>query len=204
MPTHPLWQPFEIPTQEEIDAARLRPHRAEVVEVVAPDPTWPGLYGEVRDGVRAALGDRVVAIEHVGSTAVPQLPAKPVIDIDLTVADPADEAAYVPALEAVGFVLRVREPHWQEHRMLWRAAPRVNLHVWPPGALEPRRHVAFRDWLRSSPAERAVYAAAKHAAADRGFTDAMLYNNAKAEVVYDLYERIFAADPAHEHDPRPR
>jgi GrpB-like predicted nucleotidyltransferase (UPF0157 family) len=89
----------------------------------------------------------VLVVEHVGSTAVVGLPAKPVIDIDLTVADSVDEAAYVPALEGVGFRLVIREPWWHEHRCLVHDDPRCNLHVFSPGAPEPVRHRIFRDWL---------------------------------------------------------
>lgn len=205
MVTHPLWQPFELPTDAEIAAARVAaPAPTAPVEVVPADPAWPATYAALADRVRGALGDRVVAIDHVGSTAVPGLPAKPVIDIDLIVADSADEEAWVPALERDGFVLRVREPDWQEHRMMRLEEPACNLHVWSPDAVEPARHRAFRDWLRTHPEDRAAYVAAKDAAAAQGFLDAMHYNNAKAAAVYDIYERIFAADPDHQHDPQPR
>lgn len=127
----------------------------------------------------------------------------PVIDIDLTVADSADEAAYVPALEAVGFVLRIREPAFEEHRLLRLEAPECHLHVWSPGALEPQRHRAFRDWLGAHDEDRRRYEAAKREAAAMGFTNGMHYNNHKASVVYDIYERIFADDPTHRHRPQP-
>lgn len=206
MPTHPLWNPFEIPSDEEIAAARVvadstSPHP---LEVLPPDPTWPAQYAVVRDRVVAALGERVLAIEHVGSTAVPGLWAKPFIDVDLTVADSADEDAWLPALEAAGFVLRVREPEWEEHRCLRGQDPTTNLHVFSPGAREPRRHRLFRDWLRSHPDDRDAYAEVKRSVAAQGFTDGMLYNNEKAWFVYDLYEKVLAADPAHPHDPQPR
>ena len=83
--------------------------------------------------IRDALGDRVLELEHVGSTSVAGLAAKPVIDIDLTVADSSDEAAYVGDLEAIGYELRIREPNWHEHRCLMMERPRSNLHVWTPG-----------------------------------------------------------------------
>jgi GrpB-like predicted nucleotidyltransferase (UPF0157 family) len=206
VPTHPLWSPFEQPSDEEIRAARVGAAASApvTVEVVAPDPAWPAWYAAVRDRVVAALGDRVLSLEHVGSTAVPGLWAKPVIDVDLTVADPADEDAWLPELEAAGFVLRVREPDWEQHRMLRGGDPATNLHVFGPDAREPRRHVAFRDWLLSHPDDRERYTAVKRDVAGRRFTDAMQYNNAKAWVVYDIYEKVFAADPAHPHDPQPR
>ena len=204
MSTHPLWRPFEIPTQEEIDAARTRPHAKVPIEVVAPDPAWGTTYELVRSAIVGALGERVIAIEHVGSTSVPDLWAKPYLDIDLIVADSSEESAYLPDLEAAGFELLVREPEWEEHRCLKLRDPSTNLHVFSPGAVEPRRHVAFRDWLRAHAEDREAYASVKREVAAQGFTDGMLFNNAKAWVVYDIYERIFAADPAHPHTPRPR
>ncbi len=95
----------------------------------------------------------------------PGLPAKPVIDIDLTVADSADEPAWLPALEAAGFELVIREPWWQEHRALRYDDPRCNLHVFSPGAPEPIRHKIFRDWLREHPEDLALYRDAKLGAA---------------------------------------
>lgn len=80
------------------------PPSPERIDVVPADPTWPSAYAEVAARVRSALGDAVLGLEHVGSTAVPGLAAKPVIDVDLTLADPREEPAYVPALEAAGFV----------------------------------------------------------------------------------------------------
>jgi GrpB-like predicted nucleotidyltransferase (UPF0157 family) len=203
-PTHPLWRPHEPPTHEEIERARVAPHAPAPVEVVPPDPGWPADYRRVRERVIAALGERVVALEHVGSTSVPDLWAKPLIDIDLTVADSSEEASYLPALEAAGFELRIREPDWEEHRLLGGHEPWTNLHVWSPGSTEPRRHVAFRDWLRANEGDRRVYAELKRSLAAQGFTDVMDYNTAKGGLIYDIYERIFAADPAHPHAPRPR
>jgi GrpB-like predicted nucleotidyltransferase (UPF0157 family) len=162
-------------------------------------------YAELRDLLVGTLGERALGVEHVGSTAVPGLGAKPCLDVDLTVADPADEPAWLPDLEAAGFVLRGREPDFEQHRNLHLGAgPRARVHVFPPGAREPQRHVLFRDWLRSHADDRAAYEAVKREIAAQGFTDAMHYNNAKAAWVYDLYERIFAADPDHPHDPQPR
>jgi len=204
--THPLWNPYDPPTEDEINAARVAVGKwtPSQVEVVAPDPTWPQTYDEVRGRVVAALGERVLAIQHVGSTSVPGLWAKPLIDVDLTVADSGDEDAWLPDLEAAGFELRVREPDWEEHRLVRCTGPEANVHVFSLGAREPRRHRMFRDWLRTHPDDRAWYAEVKREVASRGFTDQMLYNNEKAWVVYDLYEKIFAADPEHEHDPHPR
>lgn len=206
MPTHPLWNPYETPSIEEINAARaeIGAWKPAPVRVVAPDEAWPEWYAEIRDRVVTALGDRALEIEHVGSTAVPGLWAKPVIDVDLAVADSSDEDDWLPDLEAAGFELRVREPEWEQHRVLRGRDPLANLHVFSEGAREPQRHRLFRDWLRSHPDDRDRYSEVKREVASRGFDDAMLYNNAKAWFVYDVYERAFAADPRHGHDPHPR
>jgi GrpB-like predicted nucleotidyltransferase (UPF0157 family) len=201
---HPLWRPYHRPSDEEIAKARVVEVGPERVEMRDPDPRWPDEFGRLEMRIRDALGELVLSLEHIGSTSVPGLCAKPVIDADLTVPDSADEAAYVPAMEAVGFVLRGREPAWEEHRMFRGADPTSNVHVWSPWAVEPRRTRMFRDWLRTHEGDRAAYAELKRSLAARGFTDVMHYNNAKGGLVYDIYERIFAADPEHEHDPHPR
>lgn len=202
MATHPLWRPFEL-TDLEVDVVVTRLPRAQVV-VVPYDDGWPRAYAQAERVVREVLGGVVLAIEHTGSTSVPGLAAKPVVDVVLTVPDPADEGAYVPPLEERGYVLRVREPDWEEHRMLTTPQREVNLHVFGPGAVEPRRQVLFRDWLRSHPEDRDAYGAHKTEIAARGFDRVMAYNNEKAALIYDIYEKAFAADPEHAHDPQPR
>lgn len=102
------------------------------IALVEPDPAWTTWFAELAARIRRSLGGRVLELDHIGSTSVADLPAKPIIDIDLTVADSSDEAAYVPALEREGFVLQVREPGWHGHRLLVAAAPPANLHVWNP------------------------------------------------------------------------
>ena len=169
------------------------------IRVVEPDPAWPAQYAELERRVRSVLGDRVLELHHVGSTAVPGLPAKPVIDADLVVADPADEAAYVPELVAAGFVHVVREPWWHEHRMLrWEQEPRAHLHVFGPDCPEVVRNLMFRDWLREHADDRERYTAAKRAAASQtnarpGGGTGMDYNSVKAPVVHEIYDRIFRA-----------
>jgi GrpB-like predicted nucleotidyltransferase (UPF0157 family) len=178
-----------------VDPASVRPYEIDVVE---PDPAWPGLFEELSARVRSVLGDRVLELHHVGSTSVPGLPAKPVIDADLVVADPADEAAYVPALVAAGFRHHVREPWWHEHRMLKWDEPRAHLHVFGPDCPEVVRHVMFRDWLRAHDEDRELYAAAKRSAATAtnarpGGGTGMDYNRVKEPVVREIYDRIFRA-----------
>ena len=204
MPTHPLWRPFGLVDLDHAATVRVGPPPPRRVTVVPYDPAWPGAFDAVAGQVRAALGDRVLALTHIGSTSVPGLAAKPVIDVDLTVADSGDEAAYVPDLEAAGFVLRFRDVEWEEHRVLSTESPVTNLHVISPGDREAQRHIVFRDWLRGHPDDRDDYAKLKTALGNRGFSDSMDYNNQKAALVYDIYEKAFAADPEHEHDPQPR
>src|SRR5918992_5697953 len=117
-------------TEEDLRAAWVvePPKLAGKIQVVDYDPAWPRLFQREADRIRAALGERVVQLEHVGSTSVPGLAAKPIIDIMLIVPDSSDEPAYVPDLEAAGYTLRVREPEAQEHRMFKGPDRNANLH----------------------------------------------------------------------------
>jgi len=81
------------------------------------DPEWRSLFEQEAERIRSVLGSRALRVEHVGSTAVPGLAAKPIIDMALEVENSAAEETYVRALEAVGYVLRIREPEWNGHRM---------------------------------------------------------------------------------------
>jgi GrpB-like predicted nucleotidyltransferase (UPF0157 family) len=166
------------------------------VEVADPDPAWPRQYDRLAARIREALGRRVLQLEHVGSTAVADLAAKPIIDIDLAVADPSREQDYVPALESVGFRLTIREPWWYGHRMLRSGEPPCNLHVFGFDSPELVRHRIFRDWLRSNPGERDRYAAVKRQAACEASArgeHAMQYNARKQQVVREIYHRAFLA-----------
>ena len=147
------------------------------------------LYAHEHERIGAALGDQALRIEHAGSTAVPGLAAKPIIDIVLIVADSADESAYVPLLEAAGYGLRIREPHWFEHRMFKRLEPEVNLHVFSAGCPEVDRMLAFRDWLRTNPADRELYQSAKTALAQRDWNEVQEYADAKTAVVAEILAR---------------
>jgi GrpB-like predicted nucleotidyltransferase (UPF0157 family) len=166
------------------------------IEVTDPDPAWPRQYDEFASRIRRALGWRVLQLEHVGSTSVPGLAAKPIIDIDLTVADPGRERDYIPALEAIGFRLVIREPWWYGHRALVTDEPRCNLHVFGFDSPELVRHRIFRDWLRGNAGERDRYAAVKRQAAaeaNAGGEHVMQYNARKQQVIREIYHRAFAA-----------
>jgi GrpB-like predicted nucleotidyltransferase (UPF0157 family) len=174
-----------------------------VVRIEEPDPTWPHRYAELEQQISMALGERLLAIQHIGSTSVPGLPAKPIIDIDVAVADPVDEAAYVPALESVGLVHWLTEPAWHQHRLFkMLTEPRVHVHVFGPDCPELVRHRMFRDWLAEHDEDRELYADAKRAAlarvdapgADHGALGfGMRYNTVKQPVVREIYERMFRA-----------
>jgi GrpB-like predicted nucleotidyltransferase (UPF0157 family) len=166
------------------------------IEIVEPDSTWPAQFDALAARIRDALGDHALAVHHVGSTSVPGLAAKPIIDIDITVADPRDEPTYVPALEAAGFSLRIREPGWHEHRLLVADDPRANVHVFGPDSPELVRHRMLRDWLTEHPDDRDRYAAAKRASAvasNAGGEPVMAYNQRKEPVVREILDRMFRA-----------
>lgn len=153
------------------------------------DPAWPAVYEREAERIRAALGPTVLLLEHAGSTSVPGLPAKPIIDIVLAVPDSADEPAYVPALEAAGYRLTVREPDWFEHRCLKARDPAVNLHVFTVGSEEIDRMLAFRDWLRTHPDDRDLYLRTKRELAARTWVFIQDYADAKSEVITAINER---------------
>jgi GrpB-like predicted nucleotidyltransferase (UPF0157 family) len=157
----------------------LRPTRVTLVE---HDPRWFDRFTARAAELRCVLGPRARLVEHVGSTAVPGLAAKPVVDIVVGIDDPDDEPAYVPALEAIGYEVRVREP---EHRCLRTGEPDepVNLHCYPPGHDEVRRMLAYRDRLRSDPDDRLRYEKAKRELAQREWRDMNYYAEAKQPTI---------------------
>jgi GrpB-like predicted nucleotidyltransferase (UPF0157 family) len=166
------------------------------IDVSDPDPAWPRQYHDLAARIREALGWRVLQLEHVGSTAVPGLAAKPVIDIDLTVADPGREQDYVPPLEAAGFRLTIREPWWHGHRMLRADELPCNLHAFGFDSPELIKHRIFRDWLRGNPGDRDCYAAVKREAASEANAageHVMQYNARKQQVIREIYYRAFTA-----------
>ena len=174
---------------EAIEFVRPRSAHNAPIYLADPDPGWARDYQEQAARVRAALPEGVVALEHVGSTSVPGLTAKPVIDMLLLVADPTDEASYVPALEAAGFLLYLREPGWHQHPLFRRANPAANLHVFGSGSQEADRMLLFRDRLRSHPEERELYLGTKRELAARTWERVQDYADAKAEVVEQIIAR---------------
>jgi GrpB-like predicted nucleotidyltransferase (UPF0157 family) len=182
-------------TDEELAAITIgdRPPRNGPVRLAHYDPAWPALYEAEARKIRTALGLVAVVLEHVGSTSIPGLSAKPVLDILLVVAASADEAAYFPDLEAQGYRLHVREPAWHEHRVLKGVEPDVNLDVFSTGSGEITRMLAFRDRLRRHSGERELYERTKRELAARTWRHAQHYANAKSEVVEAIIARASAA-----------
>lgn len=176
-------------TKDGTEYVQPRAQHNATIHLAEPDEAWPGQYAATVDTIRSRLGDRALVVEHVGSTSVPGLPAKPVIDILLLVMDPADEAAYVPDLEAAGFELHLREPDWHEHRLLKGTDPAVNLHVLGAGSPEAERMLLFRDRLRGHTAERDEYARAKRELAAREWALVQDYADAKSAVVEAIIAR---------------
>ena len=165
---------------------------------------WPVWFDQEAERIRAALGEIAIAIEveHVGSTSVPGLAAKPILDIDLAVQDSAAEETYVPALEAIGYQLRIREPDWFEHRLLRFAEPAVNLHVFSAGCEEITRNLLLRNWLRANAADRDLYESTKRELAARRWAYVQQYADAKSAVITEILARAAAAGFTDDRRPR--
>ena len=161
------------------------------IVLAEPDPGWPDLYAREEARIRAVLGDRVVRVEHTGSTSVPGLAAKPIIDITMTVADVTDEAAYADDLVAAGYrlVIREQEPDWYDHRVFKGPDTNVNLHVFSDGCVELERMVGFRDWLRTHDDERELYERTKRELTGRRWEYVQNYADAKTVVVEGIMAR---------------
>ena len=162
------------------------------IEIVDYDTDWPKKFETHAKIIADAIGGSALRIEHVGSTSVPGLAAKPIIDILVVVADSADESAYLPQLEAAGYVLRVREPDWNEHRMFRTPERDVHVHLYTVGCTEIERTLAFRDRLRRNTDDRRRYEQTKRELAAREWPDMNEYADAKTEVI----ESIIAASRA--------
>lgn len=176
-----IWPGFEV--------AEGSARRHDSLQVVDYDPSWPGKFLFWRDKIKKEVGDFAVRIEHVGSTAVPGLPAKPRIDIQVSVSDIAREDEYVRQIEAAGAQLRTRDNYHRFFRS-FPGGPRVlQVHVCNVGSGWESDHLLFRDYLRSHPDARDVYAAVKLENAVVWADDAIGYTDAKGEIILDILER---------------
>ena len=182
-------------TEEEIRAytiGELKPLTAPIV-VSDYDPSWPSLFEREAARIRDILGIRVKRLEHVGSTSVVGLPAKPIIDLVLAVPDSSDEPAYVPEMELKGYLLRIREPEWFQHRVFKGPDTEINLHVFTAGCPEIDQMILFRDWLRAHPDDRDLYATKKRELATQKWKFVQNYADAKTEIVRQILARARAA-----------
>ena len=178
---------------QKVRVGGIKPHNAPIT-LVAYDPRWPELFEREAKRIRSVLGNRVLQLEHVGSTSVPELCAKPIIDMLLVVADSSDEPSYVAALEAVGYTLRIREPDWFEHRMFKGPDTDINLHVFSEGTSEVERMLRFRDWLRANDTDRDNYARVKRKLAQHVWRHVQNYADAKTSIVQEIMNRANAVE----------
>jgi GrpB-like predicted nucleotidyltransferase (UPF0157 family) len=185
----------QLTTEDDLQAITIEkviPHNGPIT-LAEYNPSWPALFAREAARIRAVLGDAAVRVEHVGSSSVPGLAAKPVIDILLAVPDSAGEQAYAPALEAAGYVLRIREPDWFEHRLFTGPDTAINLHVFTVGAAEIDRMLLFRDRLRANDADRDAYLQVKRDLARRTWRHVQHYADSKTAIVQQIMARARAA-----------
>jgi GrpB-like predicted nucleotidyltransferase (UPF0157 family) len=171
-----------------VTIGEVKPHDA-TIHLADYDSSWPSQYERLARLVTKAIPGQVLLLEHVGSTSVPGLAAKPIIDMVLAVPSSADEAAYVPRLEEEGFVLRIREPEWFQHRALKFIQPASNLHVFTAGCEEIGCMLMFRDRLRAHEDERLLYERTKRDLAQRTWKHVQDYADAKTAVVREILGR---------------
>ena len=178
-------------TEEQIIAATVGERKPwnSTITLAPYDPAWPSLFAQLEVQIRAALGNDVLLLEHVGSTSVPGLPAKPILDVVLAVAESSDEPAYVPRLEEKGFTLRIREPAWNGPRLQKTTDKKAHLHVFSEGCEEIERMLCFRDWLRNHAGDRLRYEGAKRELAARTWKYRQNYADAKTAVIQEIMAR---------------
>jgi GrpB-like predicted nucleotidyltransferase (UPF0157 family) len=177
------------PIEEHLREVLIGEIESPTIVVVDYDPAWAERFRQEETKIRAALGEAALTIEHIGSTSVPGLAAKPIVDILLVVEDSGDEASYVPALESAGYVLRVREPDFHEHRMFRTPEKDVHLHVFSAGSPEIERYLLLREQLRENEEDRKLYARTKRELASRNWPSMQHYAEAKTGVIEGILAR---------------
>jgi len=178
---------------ERIETGLIGGPERRAIRILDYDPEWPRTFEAHAKGIVAALGARALRVEHIGSTSVPGLAAKPIVDILVVVADSADESVYLPPLVAAGYVLRVREPGWHEHRMFRTPGRDVHVHVYSAGCPEIERNLRFRDRLRCNAEDRLRYERKKRELAARDWADTNDYAAAKTDVIESILAAARAA-----------
>ncbi|GAA0596538.1 GrpB family protein [Virgibacillus siamensis] len=176
---------------QNVTVGERKPHN-DTITLLEYDSRWPKLFDRESERICSELGDRALQVEHVGSTSVPGLCAKPIIDILLVVTDSGDESSFVPNLEEAGYTLRIREPEWFEHRMFKGPDTDINLHVFSKGASQVDRMLRFRDWLRTNNSDRDKYARVKRSLAKREWRHVQHYADAKDSIVQEIMDRANA------------
>jgi len=155
--------------------------------VIEPyDPNWATTYQRHRQRIRDALGSTALGVEHIGSTSVPGLGAKPIIDVLLTVQDITAEEDYLPHLASAGYMLRVREPG---HRLVRTADRDVHVHVYEPQHPACLDYLLLRDRLRVDESDRHLYERTKRELAARDWVDMNAYAEAKTDVIEAIKSR---------------
>ncbi|HJZ38603.1 MAG TPA: GrpB family protein [Solirubrobacterales bacterium] len=164
------------------------------VRIVEYDPAWPEMAEAEIGRIAGAMGEVAVRIDHVGSTAVPGLAAKPIIDLQLSVADVDARSLYVGALEGLGYLFAPDPASPDFHFFgLPAARPRTHhLHVCAAGSEDERRHLAVRDYLRAHPDEVVAYAELKRGPVARAPGDRLAYIAGKDSYVAALERRALA------------
>ena len=182
----------EDPIDERLREIIIGEVEPRAIVIADHDPAWPHRFRQEEAKIKLALAGTALAVEHVGSTSVPGLAAKPIVDVLLVVEDSADEASYLPAMEQAGYVLRVREPGWYEHRMFRTPEKDVHVHVFSVGSEEIRRLILLRDHLRADEGDRELYAATKRQLAGRDWPSVQHYADAKTGVIEGILTRAAA------------
>ena len=184
-------------------ANTVEPRRADVEEVeliggsekrhlavVGYDESWPGIFLHHQGRLRKALGTVAVEVEHIGSTSVPGLAAKPIVDILVTVDDITAEEDYLRPLLAAGYELRTREPG---HRLVRTPARDVHVHILQRGIQAVDNYLRFRNRLRADTDDRILYEDTKRALLNQGFDDMNAYADAKTAVIAAIMGRALSA-----------
>ncbi len=175
--------------EEELTLGVIGEREKSAIEIHDYDSDWPKKFETQARIIAAALGNTALRIEHIGSTSVPGLGAKPIVDILVVVTDSTDESTYLPQLEAAGYLLRVREPDWNEHRMFCTPEKDVHIHIYSAGCQEIQRNLIFRDRLRRNIHDRRRYEQTKRQLAATNLPDHQAYTDAKTDVI----ESVIAA-----------
>ena len=181
------------PIEERLREVIIGDIEPQTIVVADYDPAWTERFRHEEARIRAALGEGALAVEHIGSTSVPGLAAKPIVDVLLVVEDSADETSYLPALEAAGYVLRVREPDFDEHRMFRTPEKDVHVHVFSVGSKEIERYLLLRERLREDEGDRELYARTKRELASMEWPSMQHYAEAKTEVIEGIIARAATA-----------